>query len=340
MNLQFGQLVDQRGRQLDDAVVAKRKAVPESDLPEREAKRLRSLGHEPRQVQHPGLLTGSSTADSSTGSPPAFEQSTADTPWTLDDIRPNFPRDLTGHVVREGGDPFASGSFGDVYRAKLRLSGRSIDVAVKAMKTYLRDDGKDHDKKNMILRREHQTWANLKHLNILPLFGTTMNFGQFPAMVCPWLENGPLTSYLERRNDTLTIMKRLALLGDAAAGLQYLHSQSVVHGDLSGVPEDEDNPPHLFPTPQSDVYSFGMVMLQVLTGRVPYHYYRRDSVVQSAILKRTIPQRPDRSLVTDRQWTFMQRCWMPVGVGEPRPRCDEIVEFVRQELVELGMAAS
>jgi len=181
-------------------------------------------------------------------------------------------------------------------------------------------------------------------------------------------------------------MERLALLGDAAASLQYLHSQSVVHGDLSGsnvlidgngracisdfglsvlltelgestytesrhvggalrwiapelldneVPEDEEHPLHLFPTPQSDVYSFGMVILQVLTGRVPYHYYPRDSVVQSAILKRTIPQRPDRALVTDRQWTFMQRCWMPVDGDESRPGDDEIVEFSRQELFEM-----
>ncbi|KIJ10389.1 hypothetical protein PAXINDRAFT_172144, partial [Paxillus involutus ATCC 200175] len=354
MNLQLGQLVDQRGRQLDDAVVAKRKVVPESDLPGRETKRLRSLGHEARQVQHPGLLTGLSTADSSTGSPPAFEQSTADTPWTLNDTRPDFPRDLTGHVVREGGDLFASGSF--------------RDVAVKAMKTYLRDDGNDHDKKNMRLCREYQMWVNLKHFNILPLFGTTMNLGQFPAMVCPWLENGSLTSYLERPDGTLMIMERLALLGDAAAGLQYLHSQSVVHGDLSGlnvlidgnsracisdfglsvlltelgestytesrhvggvlcwiapelldneVPEDKEHPLHLSDAAER----------RVLTGRVPYHYYPRDSLVQSAILKRTIPQCPDRALVTDHQWTFMQRCWMPIGVGEPRPRGDEIVEF-------------
>ncbi|KAF8839153.1 kinase-like protein [Paxillus ammoniavirescens] len=214
------------------------------------------------------------------------------------------------------------------------------------MKIYLIEDGNDRDKKNMRLCREFQT--------------------QFPAMVCPWLENGSLTSYLGRRNDTLTIMERLALLGDAAAGLQYLHSQSVMHGDLSGsnvlidgngracisdfglsvllaelgestytksrhaggalrwiapellddeVPEDEDDPLHLLPTPQSDVYSFGMVILQVLTGKVPYHYIVQSARVQSAILQRKIPLRPRRGLVTDGQWKFMERCWMPVGGG-------------------------
>jgi hypothetical protein len=34
----------------------------------------------------------------------------------------------------------------------------------------------------------------------------------------------------------------------------------------------------------------------------------------------------------------MQRCWMPVDVGESRPGDDEIVEFVRQELVEIEKA--
>jgi hypothetical protein len=62
-------------------------------------------------------------------------------------------------------------------------------------------------------RREIKTWLNLDHINVLPLFGTTMNFGQFPAMVCPWLENGSLTSYLERPDGNLTISERLSLVG-------------------------------------------------------------------------------------------------------------------------------
>ncbi|KAF8834180.1 hypothetical protein BDN67DRAFT_976178 [Paxillus ammoniavirescens] len=62
-----------------------------------------------------------------------------------------------------------------------------------------------------------------------------MDFGRFPAMVCPWLENGSLTSYLERRHDSLNPAGRVSLISDAAAGLQYLHSRSIVHGDLSGV---------------------------------------------------------------------------------------------------------
>jgi len=51
-----------------------------------------------------------------------------------------------------------------------------------------------------------------------------------------------------------------------------------------------------------------------------------------------IPKRPGRELVTDRQWTFMQRCWMPVDGDESRPDDDEIVEFSVQELVEIKKA--
>ncbi|KIJ09230.1 hypothetical protein PAXINDRAFT_17667 [Paxillus involutus ATCC 200175] len=42
------------------------------------------------------------------------------------------------------------------------------------------------------------------------------------------------------------------------------------------LPEDEENPPQVFPIPGSDIYSFGGIMLQVLTGKVPYHYYSCD----------------------------------------------------------------
>ncbi|KAF9220165.1 hypothetical protein BS17DRAFT_356758 [Gyrodon lividus] len=136
-----------------------------------------------------------------------------------------------------------------------------------------------------------------------------MGFGRFPAMVCPWLEVGPLMSYLKRRDNQLTIVERLVLsnvlihgkgraciadfglstlltdvrgstfstsfqergtLGWAAPELLNLNVQ------VSG---DEENLPKVLPTPRSDIYSLGGIMLQVLTGKVPYHYYTRDERV-------------------------------------------------------------
>ncbi|KIJ09989.1 hypothetical protein PAXINDRAFT_86694, partial [Paxillus involutus ATCC 200175] len=231
------------------------------------------------------------------------------------------------------------------------------------------------------VRREMRIWMNLDHINILPFLGTTMGFGRFLAMVSPWLENGTLTSYLERRGDSLTTMQRLALVGIAAT-LLLMRSQFVVHGDLSGsnvliddngracicdfglstlltelrgstletsipragtlrwtapelleleVPEDEENPPRSVPTPKSDVYSFGRIMLQILTGKVPYHYYVNDLQVMVAVSQGITPQRPSEDLVTDHQWAFMQRCWAPINTE--RPSGEEIVEFARHELV-------
>ncbi|KAF8839138.1 kinase-like protein [Paxillus ammoniavirescens] len=306
------------------------------------------------------------------------------TAWHLNDIRSNFAHNLTGYVTQESEHPFASGSFGDIYRGTLRMRGRTINIAMKTIRTYSADDGGDAKKKKRI-RREIKTWLNLDHNNVLPLLGTTMNFGQFPAMVCPWLENGSLISYLERQYNNLTGVERLTLVSDVAAGLQYLHSRSVVHGDLSGAnvlidvdgracisdfglstlltqlggstfattrqgpgtlrwtapelldlqePADEEDPPHIVPSPQSDVYSFGRIMLQVcptdartvcshamihlndqqvLTGKVPYHYFTRDAQVVHAMSRGVNPKRPSTELVTNCQWTFIERCWTPVN---------------------------
>ena len=59
----------------------------------------------------------------------------------------------------------------------------------------------------------------LNHTNILPLFGTTSGFGPFTAMVCPWLENGTLKSYLERCGAKLEILLILALVCMTAANV-------------------------------------------------------------------------------------------------------------------------
>ncbi|KAG1747993.1 kinase-like domain-containing protein [Suillus paluster] len=53
-------------------------------------------------------------------------------------------------------------------------------------------------------------------------------------MICPWAENGMLTGFLERQQDILSCQDRFSLLNDIVLGLQYLHSKSIVHGDLTG----------------------------------------------------------------------------------------------------------
>ena len=58
-------------------------------------------------------------------------------------------------------------------------------------------------------------WLRLKHPNILPLLGTIRDpkfHPDIPAMVCPWVENGALSTYLEQNNN-LTVAKKVALVG-------------------------------------------------------------------------------------------------------------------------------
>ncbi|KAH7924089.1 kinase-like protein [Leucogyrophana mollusca] len=145
------------------------------------------------------------------------------------------PADLTGKITRLEKYPVAYGGFSDIWRCLWHNSPKSVEVAVKAIRTHASDDGSGNlSKKSKRLRRELQVWTRLDHANVLPLYGITSDFGHFPSMVCPWRENGTLTNFLEKRRTDLTEYNRWKLLSDIAAGLFYLHSCSVIHGDLSG----------------------------------------------------------------------------------------------------------
>ncbi|KAL4065121.1 hypothetical protein J3A83DRAFT_416262 [Scleroderma citrinum] len=62
------------------------------------------------------------------------------------------------------------------------------------------------------VRQEIHTWMRLpRHENVLPLYGVALGFGPLPSLVLPWMYNGTLTSYLERK-PTLPYHKKLALV--------------------------------------------------------------------------------------------------------------------------------
>ncbi|KAF8548432.1 kinase-like protein [Imleria badia] len=296
----------------------------------------------------------------------------------LNDIRSGFSGDLSMYITRDGEFPVAAGGCADIYKGTLRFPPKTIKVAIKVIKVYSAED--NHPKKTKRLRREIKVWMKLNHPNVLSLFGITSGFGPFPAMVCPWLENGTLTSYLECCGAILQI---LALTCDVASGLQYLHWQSIVHGDLSGsnvlidangrariadfglstildeigstfatsstgkprgtlrwaapelldlVDHGDAKTQHTGPTTQSDIYSFGGIMFQILSGKVPYHYYSRDMQIVAAIFKGETTTRPDNPRVTDNRWGFIQRCWSSFRNVVQRPSSEEVVAFSTDEL--------
>ncbi|KAJ8593188.1 kinase-like protein [Rhizopogon salebrosus TDB-379] len=79
------------------------------------------------------------------------------------------------------------------------------------------------------LWREIGIWKRMRHECIVPLLGTTTHYSPV-SFVSPWMPDGTLNSYLKVKR---SLAEKYSLLYDVADGLHYLHSESVVHGDLT-----------------------------------------------------------------------------------------------------------
>jgi len=77
------------------------------------------------------------------------------------------------------------------------------------------------------LERKLPSWAELHHQNILPFYGIVI-IGERLHMVSPWQENGNLLLYVKTNPEA----NKHHLLRGSAAGLSYLHSRGVIHGNV------------------------------------------------------------------------------------------------------------
>ncbi|KAJ8077777.1 hypothetical protein PM082_002210 [Marasmius tenuissimus] len=130
--------------------------------------------------------------------------------------------------VEKQGRRVGGGGFGDVWKGKI---GEDI-VCLKVVKGYFGDDLEKLTKDYM---REAIVWKHLSHPNLLPFLGMYYldENREDLCLVSPWMDKGDLHRYLKEtpRED----VDHLSMAYDVAAGLSYLHSQNVVHGDLKGV---------------------------------------------------------------------------------------------------------
>ncbi|KAG1807282.1 kinase-like domain-containing protein, partial [Suillus subaureus] len=66
------------------------------------------------------------------------------------------------------------------------------------------------------------------------------------------------------------------------------------------------------PSEQSDIFSFGGIMLQVLTNKIPYYYLPNDAAIVLCIARSEKPFRSRYTELPEKYWTFIEQCWSKV----------------------------
>ncbi|KAF8155297.1 kinase-like domain-containing protein [Mycena galopus ATCC 62051] len=138
-----------------------------------------------------------------------------------------LPSSLTIHGLRNTRtDPVSGGAFADVYKEHFQGNW----VALKRLRVF-QTDGDENIQIRRKFYREALIWKNLDHERVLPFLGVdSESFPGFLCMVSPWMDRGPVVTLKGRPEaDRIPV-----LMHEIAVGLQYLHSQHVVHGDLRG----------------------------------------------------------------------------------------------------------
>ncbi|KAG1851140.1 kinase-like domain-containing protein [Suillus subluteus] len=126
--------------------------------------------------------------------------------------------------------PCAYGSFSSVCRCTIQTGEGTTEVAVKVL---VIDPRRSQEKLESSLRRELVVWLKLsKSPYIVPLLGVAKFDSPLPALVSEWMPSGTLSQYLEKHAATITPSARVELAKGVAGGVNYLRSESVVHGAL------------------------------------------------------------------------------------------------------------
>ncbi|KAJ7588216.1 kinase-like domain-containing protein [Mycena floridula] len=261
---------------------------------------------------------------------------------------------LTG-LQTTGSHAIAAGGASDIWRGVLR----GQNVSVKVARVF-----SNNEKQTFV--KVSDSWSQLSHPNVLPLYGIYYIIPSRLCMVSPWMENGNIVDFL--KTVPSGSVNRYALLSDVANGIEYLHNQSIIHGDLKGLNilitrsrraclmdfgfssiANSNMPtwssssaqrggtarwqaPEILEggrnTFKGDIYAYGCVCYEIFAGRIPFHNIPHDSGVLFQVISGIRPNRP-MSLefdLDDAVWNLMKECWLK----EPaqRPTAAEVVQVL------------
>lgn len=171
------------------------------------------------------------------------------------------------------------GSYGFVYKAVL-TDGQQVAVKRANAATIIHTNSRDFEMELEIL-------CKIRHCNIVNLLGYCLEMGE-RLLVYEYMPHGTLYDHLHGGLSPLNWSVRLKISMQAAKGLEYLHKEFVpplVHRDVksSNILLDSEwgariadfvlltsNEKELRGDLESDVYNYGIVLLEILSGRKAY----------------------------------------------------------------------
>jgi serine/threonine protein kinase len=175
----------------------------------------------------------------------------------------------------------------------------------------------EHGSLSSFLKKSNQTLLLPRRLEILRDIAEGLKYLHQEQIV-----HGDLTSMnILLDSDDRAILCDFGLSGVVAEVKSATFMTSTVSGNarwmapelMELASEDTDEVSIIEPTYQSDMYSFGCLALETLSGKMPYHYYKTEPQVLLSISRGIKPRRSSRDEVSDKLWGFIQQCWAPAG---------------------------
>ncbi|KAK6992505.1 kinase-like domain-containing protein [Favolaschia claudopus] len=138
-----------------------------------------------------------------------------------------YPRCFSLTGLQKIGKQVAGGGYGDIWKGLLR----GQRVCIKMMRIFQKDDIQLAIKA-ILTNSYNQQCLQLCHPNLLPFFGLYF-IEERLCLISPWMDDGNIMEYL--RANSVDQEHRISMIMDVALGLEFLHKQATVHGDLKGI---------------------------------------------------------------------------------------------------------
>jgi serine/threonine protein kinase len=211
-----------------------------------------------------------------------------------------------------------SGAYGEVHRGMWKES----EVAIKVFHM-----GKLSSKSISSFKAEFLVMSSMRHPNVVLLMGACEQ--PRPCIVMEYMRGGSLHSVIHNKRQSLSLENTVMVAQDIGRGLQYLHSINILHRDLKSknvllsgdlpcqakicdfglakvrqesatmtgnigtvswtAPEVLNNIRYHF---AADIYSFGMTLVEMVSGEVPFSHMLPIAVVMAVAVRKEKPKIP------------------------------------------------